>query len=46
MKTYEITQEQGDLIASYLAKQPFAQVEFLINILRNLKPIEEKKKDA
>lgn len=40
---FEITLEQGELIAKYLMSRPFIEVEKLIEILRTLKPIEEKK---
>jgi len=39
---FEITLEQGELIAKYLMTRPFVEVEQLMVILRNLKKIEEK----
>jgi hypothetical protein len=42
---FEITLEQAEKIGAYLMARPFVEVETLIQILRMLKPIEEKKND-
>lgn len=42
MNKFEITLEQAEAIAKYLQAKPYVEVANLIEILKALKPIEEK----
>lgn len=44
MNKFEITLEQAQELAKYLQQKPYVEVANLIEILRALKPIEEKPK--
>ncbi len=42
MKMYQLTQEQIQLLVDTLSKQPYASVYIAMDLLRGLKPLEDK----